>query len=59
MAKGRMQPGLKAYILAYPDSFVKYGSVKEAEDRIPVVKVIDKTNKKRLIVYELTPANKG
>ena len=50
---------MKAYILAYPDSFVKYNSVKEAEDRIPIVKVIDKTNKKRLIVYELSPANQG
>ena len=48
-----------AYILAYPDSFVKYGSIKEAEDRIPVVKVTDKTNKKRLAVYELLSANQG
>ena len=41
---------MRSYILAYPDSFVKYGSIKEA------VVALGLLANKELVVYELKPA---
>ena len=51
-----MQPssedeGMRSYILAYPDSFVKYNSIKEAEVALELFA------KAGLIVHELSVAD--
>ncbi len=45
----RSEDGVHTYIGAYPDSFVKCGSAKEAEDRMPTTS----NGTSGLIVYEL------